>query len=480
MPRQPKGHNKTYLSKADGKWHTWVTLGKKANGKPDRRNIRGETAIESATRAAKVLERAKRGAVAPAKSETVGEWLTYWVHHIVKAEVGYKAWKNYEVMVRRHLAPNLGAWKLDGLGERLEPEHVIACYETIGKHIVPSYVRQCHNMLKQALTVAIAHGRASRNPAAMLAKGPKVRRRKVKAHRLEEIQAIVTAAMDDKLAERWLLGMLLGPRQGEALAIRWHKLDLDATPPYLVIDEQVQRRTWEHGCGDPVACVRLRAKPICRVKRCPPKYLHGCDNPAACKKLAHHCPAKTVDKGKCSRHSSFCPPPCPHDCTGHASTCPQRINGGMVATDVKSESGEREIPLFAVIVDLLRARRETQIQRGLWEADGLVFRSPTGGVIDSRRDHEAWERLLQRAGVADSRLHAARHSAGTLLASKADIAVVQEILGHADIRQTRQYVEIAKEMKQNAVNAIAAAVLDGNLAALLQPGSATSSITAGR
>lgn len=149
----------------------------------------------------------------------------------------------------------------------------------------------------------------------------------------------------------------------------------------------------------------------------------------------------------------------------------------MVAKDVKSESGEREIPLFPVIVDLLRARREEQIRRGTFDKRGLVFRGPTGNTIDSRRDHECWERLLARAGVADSRLHAARHTAGTLLASKADIAVVQEILGHADIRQTRQYVDIAKDMKQKAINDIAAAVLEGNLAALLQPGTATSSIT---
>lgn len=484
MPRQPKGHSKTYYSKYDKLWHTWVHVGTKPNGKPDRKNVRGKTATESADLAGELRERIKRGSAVPTKIDTVGEWLTYWVHDLVKDDLEYKSWRHYEVMVRLHLNPNIGSWKLDGLGKRLEPEHLIACYATLSKKLARSYVRQNHNMIKQAIDAAMAHGRASRNPARMI-KGPKkVRKRKVKAHSLDEIQAIVQTAMDDPLAERWLIGMLLGPRQGEALAIRWNKVGLDAQSPMLTIDEQVQRRSWEHGCDDPVACVQLRDVLPCRTLQCPPKYQHGCRDVTSCKKLAHFCPLRKVDKGKCARHKSAgkdgkrCPPLCPSNCAGHASTCPQRINGGMVAKDVKSESGEREIPLFKVIVDLLRARREDQIRRSVFAEDGLVFRGPTGLPIDSRRDHEAWEQLLKRAGVADSRLHAARHTAGTLLASKADIAVVQEILGHADIRQTRQYVDIAKELKRNAVDAIAAAVLDGNLAALLQPRSATNSITA--
>ncbi len=106
-----------------------------------------------------------------------------------------------------------------------------------------------------------------------------------------------------------------------------------------------------------------------------------------------------------------------------------------------------------------------------------MFRGPIGGPVDPRRDHEAWEKLLKSAGVADSRLHAARHTAGSLLVSQADIAVVQEILGHADIRQTKAYIDVAKEIKQNAINEMAAALFEGNLAKLLQPKAATNAIT---
>lgn len=476
MPRQPKGHSKTYFSKYDGKWHTWVHLGAKPNGKADRRNVRGDTAAESARRAAELRERVKRGAAVPTRIDTVGQWLTHWVDNLIKNDVEYRTWRSYQVRAR-NLSEHIGAWKLDGLGQRLEPEHLIACYAELGKRYSPAYVRQHHGLLKQALDVAVLHGRASRNPASLI-KGPRRgRAKKVRAHSLPDIQAIVNTALADPLAERWLLGMLLGLRQGEVLAVRWHKLDLDGTPPMLTVDQQVQRREWEHGCGDPAECVRSRRRPTCRRHPCPPLHLHGCVDPSTCKGQPQFCPQGTVDPKRCSRHKEPCPPLCPADCRGHASSCPQRVNGGMVFKAVKSESGEREVPLFPLLVKLLRERRNEQIRRGVFEPDGLVFRSSVGTPIDPPRDHANWVRLLEKAGVTPTRLHAARHTAGTLLAARADISVAQEILGHADVRMTRGYVDVANELKQNAVNAIADAILNGNIAALLQPRSATDSIS---
>jgi site-specific recombinase XerD len=95
--------------------------------------------------------------------------------------------------------------------------------------------------------------------------------------------------------------------------------------------------------------------------------------------------------------------------------------------------------------------------------------------VDPRRDHEAWEQLLQRAGVKDGRLHAARHFAGTLmLGTGTDITVIQEVLGHADIRTARGYTEVALDLKRQAVERAAAALFDGQLASLLLPSGATS------
>ncbi len=106
--------------------------------------------------------------------------------------------------------------------------------------------------------------------------------------------------------------------------------------------------------------------------------------------------------------------------------------------------------------------------------EGLVFATPYGKPLDPRRDHELWERVLVRAGVADGPLHGLRHDAASLMvATGSDISIVQTILGHTDIRTTRGYVDIANEIKKQAVEKVAAALFDGGLAALLQPSNAT-------
>ncbi len=491
--KQPKGHSKTYLSRYDKKWHTWVRIGTKQNGEPLRRNVRGETATESAELADALKERIKRGAGIPAKIETVEQWLTHWVHKIVREELAWKTFQGYEIAVRRHIIPNIGAWKLDGLERRLEPEHVRAMYKSLEGKIAASYIRQVHWILSEALQQAVVEGKAARNVCTMI-KSPKVAKgskRKIKGLGLDVVQAIVQAALDDPMCERWLIGMLLGARQGEALALRWNVVHLDdGQAPYLEITEQLQRRTWEHGCDDAAACVRQlsaakkRKRPLCRTTACPPKYSHGCRQATACAKLAHFCPLRKVVPGECARHLSAnpakkvkCPPVCEPDCTGHASLCDQRINGGMVVTGVKSDSGERVLPLFVFVAERLRLRREDQIRKDLFTPDGLVFCGPGGERIDSRRDLEAWKRLLVKAKVADSRLHAARHTACSLLLTQADISVVREIMGHGDIRQTQEYTDVAKEIKANAVNNLAAAIMGGDLARLLQPKTATNAIT---
>jgi hypothetical protein len=276
--------------------------------------------------------------------------------------------------------------------------------------------------------------------------------------------------------------MLLGPRQGETLSMHWRggekvsRLDLDANPPKLYLAKQIQRRKWEHGCDDPAACVKALRK--CRTKPCHRRWEHGCDDPATCKGRPHFCPQRRALPG-CSHHTRPCPPLCPPNCTGHARWCPQRTGGGLQEVDLKTDESVRDLILPAALVEMLIAHRERQQRerddRGLkWDPDGLVFAGPEGQPIDPRRDHARWEQLLIRAGVPDSRLHTARHDAGTLaLTAGIDIAVVQEVLGHTSIRTTRQYVDIADSLKKEMAERVMNLLFDGSLAALLQPGAAT-------
>lgn len=468
MPRQPNRRPSIYKG-ADGLWHCYVTLGTKPNGKPDRRHRQGATATEVATKVDELLERSKRGGTVPAKVQTVEQWLTYWVENVVRPTRAWGTYTAYRALIERYAVPHIGAWRLDGHARRLEPEHLLAMYEGLkttkvsrGKaKMAPSTILKMHRMLRKSFKDAVRRGKASRN-ACDLIDAPTARRGKVAAHTLAEAQAIITAAMADPLAARWLLGMLLGPRQGETLGLRWHRVHLDPPgdeTPYAKLETQLQRRPWQHGCADPHACGAVPRKAS------PGGYHHFAPCPSDCR-----------------RHRSFkrgCPPPCPAGCTKHARHCPMRTGGGLLEVELKTEESVRPLPLPPVVVELLRRHRQQQQRErqllGLtWDPEGLVFTTAAGTPIDPGADHGAWEALLRRAGVADSKLHAARHTAGTMLvASGADISVVQELLGHTDIKTARIYVDVAKKTQREAVDRVVSALMDGNLAALLQRDGAT-------
>jgi integrase len=492
MPRQPNRRPSIYLG-SDGLYHCWVTLGTRPDGKPDRKHRKAKTASEVAKRVDELLDRAKRGHGVPQKIETVEQWLTHWLEHVVKPRRAYGTYTAYRALIHNYVVPNIGGWRLDGHTRRLEPEHVEAMYTRMaatkivrgsrGADRAPTLsagtIHKTHRMLSAALKAAVRRGKAARNVCDLI-EPPSYRPGRVAALTLAETQAVIQEALKDEMAARWLLGLLLGPRQGETLGIRWPRVHLDppaGEEPHVELETQLQRRAWQHGCDDPVACTEGKH----RTEPCRPPWEHGCKDPQACRPRPHLCP-KRRPGARCARHTRACPPLCKPGCTGHARRCPQRVDGGIQEVELKTEKSVRPAVLPAVLVELLRRQRERQQEQFRligreWTPQELVFTSPWGKPIDASADHHAWEELLRRAGVDDARLHAARHAAGTMLvASGTDISVVQEILGHTQISTTRIYVDVAKRTQREAVDRAVSALMDGNLAALLQPKGATPTV----
>jgi integrase len=442
MPRQPNGRPAIFKG-ADGWHHTYVTVGTKPNGKPDRRHIQRRTGEEVSDAIDELHQRLTRRGGAPARVQTVEDWLRHWLDNVVQPAKPQTTYRGYKSLIDNHVTPAIGAWRLDGSRKVLQPEHIEAMYAKLRGKLAPSTILKIHRVLSKALKDAVRRGKAARNVCELI-DSPTARRKRIESYALEDAQALLVAAAGDPMEARWLVGLLLGPRQGETLGLRWPRVQLAVDEPYLQLAKQLQRYTWRHGCADPVTC----AKRKCKTKPC---------------------------RDNCKRHTRACPPPCPSGCTKHASTCPQRRDGGLVEVDLKSEGSDRDIALPPPVVDALRRRREAQMRecqaRGVrWDDKGFVFTQPSGRPVDPRRDYAAWKALTERAGVPVGRLHAARHTAATLLlATGTDIATVQEILGHSDIRVTRGYVDIADKQKREAVNRLAQALIEGRLTDLLQP-----------
>ncbi len=64
-------------------------------------------------------------------------------------------------------------------------------------------------------------------------------------------------------------------------------------------------------------------------------------------------------------------------------------------------------------------------------------------------------------------MHDARHTAGTVLVELGvDIRVVQEILGHSDLRMTQQYTQVTSALAKDAAARMGRALFGGGT----QPG----------
>ncbi len=87
MGRRPNGASSIYRG-SDGDWHGRVTVGAKADGKPDRRHVRGKTEA-IVIRKVRDLER-KRDSGSTRKAGqrwTVKRWLIHWVETIAAPSV---------------------------------------------------------------------------------------------------------------------------------------------------------------------------------------------------------------------------------------------------------------------------------------------------------------------------------------------------------------------------------------------------------
>lgn len=488
--RNPTGRYKITLS-TDGRWHAYPRVGTLPSGRPKRAHIVRDTAEEVAEAMDELAERVKvAGGSTPKRIETVGDWLDHYLDHIIRPVKPQTTWRGYRSLIDQWAKPHIGARRLAGTRNPLEPEDLDALYNAMrrsggrsGRGMAPTSIVKMHAILSKAFDVAVRRGRALRNVCDLVEK-PVAKKGKPDPYSMRDGQALLAAAAQDRLEARWYLGLLLGPRQGEALGLRWLHVDLTAVDvkghpaPRIDLQKQTQRGTWQHGCTDPAAC----AAPRCRTRPCGPSWQHGCAEPQRCRKNPRWCPVRA--QIRCRRHRRACPSLCKAGCTGHAMHCPARVDGGLVEVDLKSDRSVRPLMLPPEVVDALERWRQVQMReaqaRGArWDDQGHVFTTPAGKQLDPRRDHDAWKDLAGRAGVPVKRLHAARHSAGTLLvATGTDISVVQDILGHADIRTTKEsYVGPAEDLQRQAAARLAAALLGGELSAVLaaaQAGQASS------
>ena len=136
-----------------------------------------------------------------------------------------------------------------------------------------------------------------------------------------------------------------------------------------------------------------------------------------------------------------------------------RVSGhGMLTSEPKTASSKRNITLSPYLVDVLKQHRVRQLEMRLhagakWSEHDLVFCNVYGNFLRPDRVYTLFHKALTQAGLPHMRFHDLRHSAATILLGMGIQAkVVQELLGHSDIKTTLGvYAHVLPGMQENAM-----------------------------
>ncbi|MFI1799369.1 tyrosine-type recombinase/integrase [Streptomyces sp. NPDC020379] len=393
--RQPNGASSIHQAK-DGRWHGYVTVGVKDDGRPDRRHVTSKTRAE-VTKKVRELERQRdAGTVRKAGQVwTVTTWLTHWVENIAALHVSENTIDGYRVAVYHHLIPGLGAHRLT----KLEPEHLERFYKKMQDNGSSSgTAHQAHRTVRAALNEAVRRRHITVNPATV-AKAPRLEEEEVEPYSVEEVQRILLEAERHRNTARWVIALALGLRQGEVLGLQWTDVD------------------WEAGVIR-VSRGRLR-----------PRYQHGCGN--RCGRKPGYCPQKVNIRRETK------------DTKSRAGKRPIGVPEELMKL-LRRHKEEQD--------------RERRLARDLWVEKGYVFTSPTGEPLNPNTDYHKWKDLLKAAGVRDGRLHDARHTAATvLLILGVPDAIVDAIMGWEpgkSARMRRRYQHLTGRVLQDTAHKV--------------------------
>lgn len=219
MTRRGKGEG-TIRRRSDGRWEAIVDVGVDANGKRRRRSIYATTRRDVQEKLAATLHAQDVGTLSDARGETLGAFLARWLQDV---QVRDSTRRHYRRNLELHVMPALGRIPL----ARLTAADINGLLQA--KMRTTLSARSVHHVravLVNALGDAEKWGLVSRN-VARLTDAPRVPTYEQRFLTTEEARAFLAAASGDRLEALYVLTLLTGLREGEALGLRWSDVDLE-------------------------------------------------------------------------------------------------------------------------------------------------------------------------------------------------------------------------------------------------------------
>ena len=236
--RRGHGEGSIHKRERDGRWVAVLDLGFEA-GKRRRVSVTGRTRREVSDRLKAMTKAHDEGDVVVPSRLRVSAFLQRWLDEVVDpSDLSDSTKSFYRTQVLKHLIPSIGDLVLAKL-TLADVERLLAKERSDG--LSARSVQAIHATLRRALKHAVRWGMIRHNPASE-AEVPSPRRDDAKVHALDRdsIVRLLGAAEGDRLEAMIVLLAMLGLRKGEALALRWSRVDMDAG--VLTVDSSLYRK----------------------------------------------------------------------------------------------------------------------------------------------------------------------------------------------------------------------------------------------
>jgi integrase len=422
------GDGTLYQKKNNSKWYWIYNTGEKVVNKKgkevyeqkwiDLETTDKKQAIEN--RKAILADIVKKGRYDPPTTQTVNEWLDFWLNEVAKPEITDNTYDFYEYIIRVHLKPELGPYQL----KRLQPETIQTflngkrkerCLKRVKNEkkewvLVPGdrplstrTLKGAEIVLSMALASAVGMRKIPDNPMTGVSR-VKYKRAEVKYMTSEEVVDFLEKIRGDRWYYAFVVVLGTGMRIGEFVALKWSKINL-SKKVIMVENAIAEVNTY------------LKAGP--KTKK--------------------------------------------------------------VTKKPKSEKGIREIPLPDDAVVALKKQREMQIQdRWTWEQKRIkdkewadkhptwkpkrkherpaffesdyAFTMQDGRPVNANFISKYFLKLTRKHGFEGLTFHKQRHSyASMLLENGEDMKTIQDNLGDASLKLVSDtYTHVAEKLKRQA------------------------------